>query len=321
MRIVMMGTGGFAVPTFSWLLDSGHEVPMLFTRPARTVHGRRKTPANPMRQLAEQHGVPVSAPESVNSGEPIAELAQLHADLLIVCDYGQILSPKALAVAPLGGINLHASVLPKYRGAAPINWAIYHGERETGVTVIHMTPRLDAGPCLISSRVAIGKTEDAVELECRLAEIGVQAVSEAITLLDSWDRESVLGTVQDASQATKAPRLKKADGVVDWTRSAEQISCQVRAFKPWPGTYTEWHGAGRQPLRLILEQAAVAETTHPTAEPGTVVDGPSGKLMVAAGSGTLELLQVQPAGKRVLSAAEFLRGYPLVAGERVGMNP
>ena len=166
LNLVVMGTGPFAVPMLESLLTSRHRVLGLVTRPDRPVHRRGKPPANPMRELAQHSGIDVFEPESINSPEAHAWLRERMADLFVVCDYGQILSREALALARLGGINLHASLLPKYRGAAPINWAIYHGEQETGVTVIHMTPQLDAGPALVQRRIAIGTSETAPSWKC-----------------------------------------------------------------------------------------------------------------------------------------------------------
>lgn len=257
MRIVVLGTGPFGVPMLAWLLASPHPVRALVTRPTPLPTGREKGPVNPMRQLAESRNLPVFAPHSVNLPEGQALLADLAPDLLVVCDYGEILSAATLALAPLGGINLHASLLPKYRGAAPIQWALYHGEPETGVTVIHMTPRLDAGPILAVRRTPIGDEETHPELEARLAELGVEAVDEALRKLAAWDRVSPLGEPQDARLASRAPRLRKVHGEVDWSRTAEQIRNQVRAFKPWPGTYTFWHRTGHQPLRIVLDRVSV----------------------------------------------------------------
>ncbi|MCH5374590.1 MAG: methionyl-tRNA formyltransferase [Planctomycetes bacterium] len=223
MRLLMMGTGPFAVPTFEWLLSSDHDVAALVTRPVSSPVGRRKGPANPMRDVAQARGVPVLDPQDVNAAEAIQRLRDLQTDLLVVCDYGQILSADTLGATPMGGINLHGSLLPEYRGAAPINWAIWEGRRETGVTVIHMTPRLDSGPCLTQLRTEIGGDEDAVSLEKRLARLGVEAVREALDLLVAWDRHGSIGKIQDRSRATRAPRLKKEDGRVDWNRTARQI--------------------------------------------------------------------------------------------------
>src|SRR5690348_15752114 len=197
MRIAVLGTGPFAVPMFAALLDSRHEITALITRPTPPPKGREKSPPNPMRDLAECRDLTIHSPDSINSDEGMAILRQLAPDLLVVCDYGQILSPEALSVPPQGGINLHASLLPKYRGAAPIHWALLNGERETGVSVIHMTPRLDGGPILVQRATAIGAGETQPELEQRLASMGVEAVQEAIAQLEQWDRTSPIGALQD----------------------------------------------------------------------------------------------------------------------------
>ena len=271
-----------------------------------------------MRDLAEARGLPVFAPDDINSAESLELLTSLRPDLLMVCDYGQILSPAGLAVAPLGGINLHASLLPKYRGAAPINWAILKGDTETGVTVIHMTPLLDGGPCVAVRTAAIGPEETTAELEPRLAELGVAAVLEAIELLSRWDRVSPVGVVQDQTLATKAPRLKKTSGLVKWERTAKEIVNQVRGLKPWPGTHTYWLRADGETLRLILDKVSLADDVVANAPPGTVVAVTSDRLCVATGDSVLSLDRVQPAGKRVLSAAEFLNGYRIHVGDKFG---
>jgi methionyl-tRNA formyltransferase len=333
MKLVVLGTGPFAVPMFQSLLDSPHEVAALITRPTPPPRGRDKGPLNPMRDLAASHGLPIHAPESINSGEGLALLAGWKPDLLVVCDYGQILSRDVLALSPLGGINLHASLLPKYRGAAPIHWAILNGETETGVSVIHMTPRLDGGPILAVRRTDIGYDETQPDLEARLADLGIEAVQEALGLLEKWDRVSTIGTPQDPKLATKAPRLKKEQGAVDWSKSAEQIRNQVRALKPWPGSYTFWHRAGHEPSRLVVDRVEIQglgvmgqesgekasgsrEAPGSSAtEPGLVVLSDGKQLHVATGNGVLSILTLQPAGKRHMTAEEFLRGYPLREGE------
>ena len=320
MRILMMGTGGFAVPTFHALLRSNHDILALVTRPPRPIHGRRRqrVAPNPMRDVAEEHGLRVLMPESINDEEAVNEIIQFDADLHVVCDYGQILSKDALASARLGGINLHASLLPRYRGAAPINWALYNGEQETGVTVIHMTPRLDAGPNLIRRATPIAPDEDAVALEERLAQLGSDTVKDAVSLLEQWDGVSEIGERQDPELATKAPRLTKADGAVDWSRSAQQIYDQVRAMKPWPGTFTHWQGP-RRTMRLVLEQVSVVDDESATgAQPGSVIDHESSRARIACGQGALDLEVVQPEGKKRMPIEDFLRGYPLSASDQLG---
>ena len=318
MRIVMMGTGGFAVPTFRSLVESRHEVVALVTRPTK-AHTRRRgqLPRNPMREVAEQLGVAdIRTPHSINDTASIDFLVQLSPDLLVVCDYGQILSPAALDTAPLGGINLHASLLPAYRGAAPINWALYHGEKRTGVTVIHMTPRLDAGPCLVQHEVAVGSDEDAIELEQRLAEVGVQPIHDAIRRLDAWDRRSPLGEIQDSQRSTKAPRLKKADGIIDWSRTAAQVFDHVRAFKPWPGTFTFCHRVSHQPLRLQVESVSRLLVAADVA-PGKFVDQDA-ELIIACSDELLRLDRVKPEGRKSVSGADFLRGHAMQPGDGLG---
>jgi methionyl-tRNA formyltransferase len=243
-------------------------------------------------------------------------LAALDFQLLVACDYGQILSAGTLAVSPLGGINLHASLLPKYRGAAPINWALYHGDAETGVTVLHMTARLDSGPCLVQCRTPIGFDEDAVQLERRLSEIGVAAVHEALGMIARWDGHSPLGVPQDPQAATKAPRLKKTDGEVDWTRSARQIASQVRALKPWPGTFTTWRRPGAEPIRLILDHVSVVADAACDGQPGEAVLADKSRLHIATADGRLSLDRVQPAGKRSMAIDEFLRGHSVAVGDQ-----
>jgi methionyl-tRNA formyltransferase len=337
MRIVVLGTGPFAVPTLISLLDSSHEVAALVTRPTPPARPRQKTPANPMRELAESRGLPVHAPDSVNSQEARRLIASLAPELLVVCDFGQILSADVLSIPPLGGINLHASLLPKYRGAAPVQWALLNGESETGVSVIHMTPRLDAGPILSVRATRIGSEETHPELERRLALLGVEAVHEAMEVLSRWDRQSPVGTPQQPQQASKAPRLKKEHGLIDWSRLAEQIRNQVRALKPWPGTYTFWRRPGHEPLRIVIDRVSVlalgiraaarvaelesggqgAADVRPY-QPGEVVVADKHQLIVATGEGGLSIAAVAPAGKRHMTVEEFLRGYHLREGDVLG---
>jgi methionyl-tRNA formyltransferase len=321
MQIVMMGTGPFAVPTFQSLLDSEHEVLALVTRPTPPVRSRKSAPPNPAREVAQQAGLPIIDPEDVNTESARERIRQIVPQLFVVCDYGQILAADTLAIAPSGGVNLHGSLLPKYRGAAPVNWAILRGEQETGITVIHMTPRLDAGPALARRTTRINPQESAAQLEPRLAELGVDAVHEAIRLLEHWDGSSSLGEPQDQKLATRARRLRKSDGLVDWSRSARQIYDQVRGLKPWPGTFTHLVREHRSPLRLILDHVSVADEQQQESPPGSVVSSAADALRVATGRGTLAIHRVQPSGKRIMSADEFLRGHALTAGDRFTSQP
>lgn len=250
-------------------------------------------------------------PETVNCDQARKELAALAPDLFVVCDYGEILKNETLAVPRFGGINLHGSLLPKYRGAAPVQWAILNGETETGNTVIQMTPGLDAGPALGVERIPIDPNETAGELEARMAQLGAALVLKVVDELESGAAAPV---PQDKSQATKAPRLVKENGFVDWSRTALEIKNQVRALQPWPRAFTDWQRGQGEPLRLIIHRASLAEGAG---EPGQVVAA-TANLQVATGAGLLQLEAIQPAGKRVLTAAEFLRGYPLAVGDRLG---
>jgi methionyl-tRNA formyltransferase len=315
MRLVMLGTGPFAVPTFRALFATRHSVVALVTAPPRTHRGQPVEPISSIRQVAQQHGAAIVDPDDINGPAALARLADLGADLLVTCDYGQILAPATLATAGRGGVNLHASLLPKYRGAAPINWAIYHGETETGVTVIHMTPQIDAGPCIGQARVPIDPDETAVELEARLAEVGARLVCETIDLLEA-DRVQALP--QDPAMASKAPRLKKTDGLIDWSRPAAVIKNHVRAMEPWPKTYTYWHRPSGPPVRLILGPLSVVESRSPAAAPGTVLEAAGNRLAIAAAQDAVTPASIQPAGKRAMPVDEFLRGHRVRPGERFG---
>ncbi|NLX55539.1 MAG: methionyl-tRNA formyltransferase [Planctomycetaceae bacterium] len=316
MRLILMGTGAFAIPAFQAVLASRHEVLALVTRSVPPAIGRHKGPVNPVLEMFAASGKPVLPLDNVNAAAAHDQLRQWAPDLFVVCDFGQILKPETLSIARCGGINLHGSLLPRYRGAAPVNWAIWQGETETGVTVIHITPRLDSGPCLTTARTQIAPGEDAPALERRLALMGVEPVLQAIDMLEAWDGQTPLGTPQDPAQATLAPRLQKAHGRVDWTRPAGDIVNQIRALRPWPGTYTHWLREQR-PVRLILERAAVDERTT-ASEPGRVMRVDRQAIVVATGHQCLAIRQLQPAGKRILDAHEFLCGYPVQVGDSLG---
>ena len=311
MRLIVMANGPFGAPALERLLASQHEVLAIVVRPERQ-RGKRKPPPSRVRALAEEHGFDVLEPASVNTDEFREQLAALDPDLYFVCDFGQILSGKTLFVAKCGGINLHASLLPKYRGAAPINWAIYHGDAKTGVTVIHMTPGMDAGPILKIVSTPIGSNETTPELEDRLAELGAGLVLEAVDALAEGKTDP---TVQDESQVTKAPRLQKSDGLVDWSRSAAEIVNQVRALKPWPNTSATWQKADGGELRVIFD-AVTAEPLSQLVEPGTTAEVGKDRLAIATGHGQLVVDRLQPAGKRAMPVADFLRGHRVQVGDR-----
>ncbi len=312
----MLGTGPFAVPTFRSLYDTRHPPVALVTSRLRVHRGRPVEPVSAIRDVAAGHGTPVFDPEDVNSPDAVARLAGFGAELFVVCDYGQILAPATLAAARHGGINLHGSLLPKYRGAAPVNWALYHGEVETGVSVIHVVPKVDAGPVIAQARLTIDPDETAIELEARLADVGARLMCKTI---DAIEAGRVQALPQDPTLASRAPRLKKTDGAIDWTRPAAAIKNQVRALEPWPRTYTFWHPAGGPPVRLILGPVSVVE--RESAAPGTVIAAHRDRLVIAAGRDAIIPATVQPAGKRPMTVAEFLRGHHVSPGDRFGQEP
>jgi methionyl-tRNA formyltransferase len=329
VKIIIMGTGPFAVPSCQRLVASGHEIALVVTRPPQGGTSK-KQPETPVRSWAEAAGWPLFEPASINTPEAIERLRAVQADLLFVCDYGQILSRDCLAATRLGGINLHGSLLPRHRGAAPVQWTLLAGDDEAGVSVIHMTPGLDAGPVLAVDRVAISRDEHAGELEQRLAQLGADTTQRAVELLATWDGVAPIGTVQDRSAATKAPRLARGDGKLDFSHSAAVLERRVRGLQPWPGAFAELHWPSGKSLSLHLRAArGIPADELPAgtdAQPRTVgtawpVDAatlgcdwpkPWDRLLaVQTGDGWLLVALVQPAGGRVMPAADFLRGHPI----------
>ncbi len=328
LDLVVMATGPFAVPMLRRLMASRHRVVAVVTRPARSAPGRRPPP-NPVRETAEAAGIPVIDPADVNEAAAVAAVRGLAGDLFVVCDYGQILSPELLAIPRLGGINLHGSLLPRHRGAAPVQWAILSGDAITGVCVIHMTPALDAGRVLASSETPIGRRETAAELEPRLAELGAPLVLEAIERLAAAEDPSAIGEPQDPSAVTRAPRLSKADSIVDWSRPAVEIDRRRRGMEPWPRTTTFLLRDGHAPLRVVLEDlspdaaspdSAASAGGSPPSSPGTVLAAAESGIRVAAGADTaVTITRLVPEGRKSMTAAEFLRGTRIAPGDRFGL--
>ena len=311
MRIIAMGTGPFAVPSLRALMASEHEVLLVVARPPR---GRRREPDPPMVTAAEELGLEVWRPESANLPESVERLASYEADLLVVCDYGEILKPDALGTTRLGGINLHGSLLPKYRGAAPVQWAVLNGDAETGNTVIQMTPGLDAGPIVGVQRTPIEPNETSGELEDRLAELGAELTLKVVSQLADG---TVEGTEQDKSQMTKAPRLSKQNGLIDWSRTSQELKDHVRGMSPWPKAFTFVPLEGskqKEPLRLVVDAVEIADLTGTA---GEVLEADK-RFIVGTSDGSVELLQVQPAGKRQMPSNDFLCGYPNLVGKQLG---
>ncbi len=317
MRIVMMGTGLFAEPTFEALLARGGVVG-LFTQPERAVgveRGSTRQIGKGMKRIAEERNIPAFQPHSINTPESVALLRSLSPDVIVVAAYGQILKPEVFSSAPHGCLNVHASLLPKYRGAAPINWAIYHGETVTGVTIFRIGKGVDTGEMLAQEAIEIGPEETAGEVEARLAPLGARLLCR---VLDELAAGTARPIPQDSSLATKAPKLKKEDGLIDWTRSASQICCHLRAMHPWPTAYTFWRRPGQSSLRLILHRGRAVPACS-RLQPGEIVVDRLDALCVGAGDGAMvEILELQPAGKRRMAAAEFLRGRKPRQGDFLG---
>ncbi|SFJ46287.1 methionyl-tRNA formyltransferase [Planctomicrobium piriforme] len=310
LRVLMMGTGEFALPTFQTLIDSSHDVVGLVTQPDRVGQGHHQH-VNPLKELAIAGGIPVFQPDNVNSPESLARLREFQAEIDVVAAYGQILTAELLGIPPRGAVNLHASLLPKYRGAAPIQYAIWKGEQETGVTLFQIEPKLDAGPMLGIVRTDIGQKETSGQLHDRLAQL---AAPLTVQVLDDMERGTLQPIVQQTEGVTKAPRLKKEQGLIDWTQTPAAISCQIRAMQPWPMPYTFLHVPDRKPQRMLVLDVDPA-TDAPqgwlsSSTPGQInVEGTS--LLVRTGDGAVQVQTLQPAGKRAMSAAEFLRGASL----------
>jgi methionyl-tRNA formyltransferase len=342
MRIILMGTGPFALPSCKRLLADGHDVPLVVTRPLVNPSAK-KLPPRPVYDWAQNAGLTIFEPPSINTPDAIGKLKELESDLFFVCDYGQILSHECLEASRLGGINLHGSLLPRHRGAAPVQWCLLRGDTVAGVSVIHMTPRLDAGPMLAIRETDILDDETAEELEPRLAEIGVDATIESLEVLESWDGVREIGKVQDKNLVTKAPRFAKTDGALDFRLPADYLVRLIRACQPWPGTFAElaWPEEKKQ-LRLIVRRARQLSTPKAMSlQPGEAqrvsvaqmwekdpewfeeshwprIEQWSNKwqevMAVGCGEGTLLISEVQPAGKRLMNVQEFMRGHQIVPG-------
>jgi methionyl-tRNA formyltransferase len=314
IRIIVLGTGDFALPMFDHLCDTGHQVVALLTQPDRPQGRTQELIPSLIKQSALARGIAVVQPEDVNAQESLEQIDQLRPDLLVTAAYGQILSPELLAIPTLGGINLHGSILPAYRGAAPVARAIQHGETETGVTVIRITPRIDAGGMIAVARTSIGPDETAGELEHRLAAIGASLIPQAIAAIADNTARVI---PQDRSKVTRAPKLRKEDGFIDWSLPAPAIHNHVRAMQPWPLCSTTWVArdpSSKGPFRLIIHQTRPVECAH-KGPPGTVVEAHADALVIAAGAAAVRLLVVQLPGKKPLSASEFLRGHRVLPGD------
>jgi len=307
-----MGTPEFAVPSLASLIRDGHQVAAVFTQPDKPAGRGRVLHAPPVKSFALEHAIPVHQPSKIKTNEGVREIfASMFADACVVAAYGKILPAWMLAIPRLGCINVHASLLPRYRGAAPINWAIANGERETGVTIMQMDAGMDTGSMLAKRATEIGVDETAPELSARLAQLGAELLSETLPRIERGEIEPI---PQDNREASYAPMLKREDGLIDWRMTAREIANRVRAFQPWPGSYTEF-----RKKRLTIWRSR-EESTTPTnaAEPGTILGiDETGIIVACAGTTALRIEEVQIEGKRRVTAREFANGARLKSGDRL----
>jgi methionyl-tRNA formyltransferase len=303
-RIVFMGTPEFSVASLAACFDIG-EVVAVVTQPDKPKGRGNAIAISPVKALALERGVPVLQPQKLKTPPFSEELRELAPDVCVVTAYGKILPKDVLEVPPQGSINVHASLLPRFRGAAPIQWAIAHGDTETGVTLMRMDVGMDTGPVIAMKRLPIGPEETSASLHEKLARLGGDILRES---LPAYLRGELKPQPQPTEGVVMAPIINKEDGLLDFTRSAVELERRLRAFTPWPGAFTGLHGA-----RLKVHRARVG-TGKGT--PGTVLTAGPGGLEVACGEGSLVLLDVQLEGKRVMTAAEFLSGHKLAPGSQ-----
>jgi len=311
LRIVFFGTPEFAVPSLRALLASGDEVGGVVCQPDRPAGRGQRLAVPPVKEVALQSRVPLLQPETLRAPEFRDALRACAPDLIVVAAYGKILPKNILDLPPHGCINVHASLLPKYRGAAPVQWAILRGETVTGVTIMQMAERMDAGDILLQRETPIEEHETCGELQARLADLGARALTEVLAQLHAG---TVIRRVQDESRVTLAPMIKKADGRIDWTQPAAALARMVRAFNPWPSAFTTVGG------KLLKLHRAHAVAAAPSAMPGTVTATGDG-IAVSTGDGMLVLDVVQLEGRKRMAAAEFARGGGVKVGSVLGCPP
>lgn len=305
MRIVFMGTPSFAVPSLKALIEAGHQIAGVFSQPDKPVgRHQNKLQPPPVKVCALECEIPVYQPEKLRDGAALAILQELAPELIVVAAYGRILPDEILALPPKGCINVHSSLLPKYRGSAPINWAILNGEAETGVTIMHMASELDGGDIILQQSTRIDPEEDAVELYDRLAEMGGSLAAEAAARIESGTASR---TPQEQEKATLAPMLSKALSPIDWTRSAQEIHNQIRGLAVWPSATTDVISGDAMKLHRSCLPGKAA-----SAFPGVIVAAEKEGIDIACGDGqVLRILELQPPGGKRMSAAAYLAGHPI----------
>lgn len=306
MKIIFAGTPPFAARALQALIDSGQEVALVLTRPDRPSGRGMKTVASPVKLLAQQRKLTLSQPDTLKKPELSAQLDAIGADIMIVAAYGLLLPSPVLNIPRLGCLNIHASLLPRWRGAAPVQRAILAGDRETGITIMQMDRGLDTGAILLQRSLPIAQDDTAQTLHDKLASLGALCIVEALTYLE---RGTLAGTPQNGIEATYAPKLERDEAEIDWQWGAQDISRAVRAFNPRPGAHSRIAGS-----EIKIWRASVAVDTN--GEPGEIVAITKNGILVACGEGGLVLEVVQEAGGRKMTAADFLSGHPLRPGDR-----
>ncbi len=320
LRIAFFGTPAFAVPTLDALLAAvPHTVVGIVTQPDRPRGRGRQVSDAPVKARAREAGLPVLQPERMTDETFLDTLASWRADLGVVAAYGRILTDALLAMPRLGMINVHGSLLPRYRGAAPVHRAIIDGEISTGITIMRVVKALDAGPMLATDHRAIGRDETSEEVERDLARIGARLL---VAVVDQIARGQALETPQEEGLATYAHRLTKDDGAIDWSWPARRVHNLVRGLQPWPHAFTFLHGRRLIVLRTTVEAPEVARALAPTeVSPGTVTEAAGDRLIVATGGGLLRILEMQVEGRRPMTARDFLAGHRPAAGDRFTAAP
>lgn len=310
MRIVFMGTPESAVPSLRRLLADGHEVAAVWTQPDKPAGRGKKLHASPIKQFAVENNLTVHQPAKIKNPEAKDLFASHNADVAVVVAYGKILPQEFLVAPKLGCVNVHFSLLPKYRGAAPVNWAIVNGETETGVTTMRIVEELDAGPLLQQRATTIADDETAPQLLARLADVGAELISDTLKHLS--DIEAL---PQIDSEATFAPILKREDGLIDWSMEASDIERRVRGFQPWPNAFTMLRSQ-----RLIICEAKPEWIEQLQFPPGLVIEAGRDRFTIACGAGTaLRVFELQMEGGRRMGARDFLNGARVAVGERLGL--
>ncbi len=309
LRVVFMGTPDFAVPCLSEIIGADHDVVAVYTQPPRPAGRGMEERRSPVHELAEAHGIPVFTPVSFRDEGSVAAFAEHDADVAVVVAYGLILPQVVLDFPRSGCLNLHASLLPRWRGAAPIQRAIMAGDSETGVAVMQMESGLDTGPVCLVERIPINPEMNAGELHDRLATVGASLMVRALSALS---RDGLVATPQDDADVTYAAKISKEEARIDWSRSAAELHDHIRGLSPWPGAWFEVDGNRAVRIKVL---SAAPDMSPSGAQPGTVLDD---SLTIACGSGSLKLLKVQRQGKGVMDSAALLRGFPIPAGTVLG---